>query len=148
VSPQDDSTAKRTFEPADRAASAYPPGRADLELATDQPPVGRQPGPSGLGFVSATVAMFAFVGAIFVLLGVGGSVATGGAILLMLLGVAVVSRYMQRISRTRSSPTQPRSGLAGMNEDLAVSDEESGELSPYDFPRSNPARQQLEREAA
>ncbi len=108
----------------------------------------RQAGPSGLGVVSATVGMFAFVGAIFLLLGVGGTIATGAAIAVMVLGVVVVSRYVQRISFTRGSPTQRQRGPAGTDEERSGSDEAHEELCPYDFPRENHARRQLEREAA
>ena len=148
MSPQQQSTAERAFEPVDGAPSGYSQRRPELELPEDRPPAERQAGPSGLGVVSATVGMFAFVGAIFVLLGIGGTSATGAAIAVMVLGVVVVSRYVERISWTRSSPTQLRRGPAGTKEGLSASDEAHDELSPYDFPRENPARQQLEREAA
>ena len=82
---------------------------------------GEQPGPSGLSLAFATVAMFAFVGVIFALLGTGGWVAVGAAIAVMVLGVVAVSRYVQWISLTRSSP-------------LPSSDEAQTGLSRHDFP--------------
>lgn len=140
------STQEQTTDTSQRGPSA-PHGRPDVELPAQAPPQDAQPGPSGVPLMFAIVAMFVFVGVVFLLLGVvRGWVGLGVAIIVMLLGVFAVSRYVQRIAWTRSSPELLRRGLAGMNEDLANSDERHTELSPHDFPQDNPARRVLEQQ--
>lgn len=119
-------------------------GRPDLGLPAREPPDDRQPGPSGVALVFATVAMFAFVGLAVGLVAIGGWAATAGALAVMVAGVFTLSRYIQRIAWTRSSPRQLRRGLSGMNEDLSLTDEGHEALSLHDLPLENPARRELE----
>jgi len=105
-----------------RESSNPPAGQAshDVQPARE---ADRQPGPSGLPLVFATVAMFAFVAAIFLLLGLGGWAPVGGAIALMVIGVFVVSRYVQHLS---------------------LGDEVHEQIAAHDLPRGNPTRLALE----
>ena len=73
----------------------------------------------------------------------GGWAGLAIAVALMVGGILVLTRYIQRIAWTRSSPQNLRRGLAGMNDDLATTDEPHEELSPADVPLDNPAHREL-----
>lgn len=65
---------------------------------TGPPPAEQPTDPSGTPFVIATVALFAFVLGIMGLLALGGWIAFGFAIALLLSGVFAVVRYVQHIA--------------------------------------------------
>lgn len=118
--------------------------RPDLDIPDAPPPEARQPGPSGVALAVATATIFGLALVIVLVLAIGGWGGFAAAIVLMLFGVLLLTRYVQRISWTRSSPEHLRRGLAGMNDDLAHSDDAHETLSPVDLPQDNPARQELE----
>jgi hypothetical protein len=124
--------------------SAQHQDRPDLDIPDAPPPEGRQPGPSGVALALATATIFGLALVIVLVLAVGGWGGFAAAIVLMILGVLLLTRYVQRISWTRRSPEHLRRGVTGMNDDLAHSDDAHETLSPVDLPQDNPARQELE----
>jgi hypothetical protein len=80
---------------------------------------------------------------IFALVLFGGWVAFGFAVALMIFGVFVLSRYVQRVAWTRQSRRRLRGGLGGMNEDLSITDDAHEDLSLHDLPLDSPMRHEL-----
>ncbi len=119
-------------------AGAVPPPR-EPEAIPDEPPA-----PSGPSAVLPLAAFFVLVLVIVGLVALGGWVALGFAIALLVLGVIALTRYVQRISITRRSPERLSRGVSGMNEDLSVTDDAHTELSVHDVPLDNPERRTIE----
>lgn len=73
----------------------------------------------------------------------GGWVGLAIAVTMMIGGIFVLTRHIQRIAWARSSAKNLRRGLAGMADDLAITDDAHDELSPSDLPLDNPAHREL-----
>ncbi|HLH13889.1 MAG TPA: hypothetical protein VKV16_03800 [Solirubrobacteraceae bacterium] len=99
----------------------------------------------GQAGAAAMVAFALLIGAIVGMVAIGEWWSLVVAVLLMIAGVALMARFVQRIGWTRRSGTRlQEGGLQGMHEDLSISDEVHSELSPHDLPRENPAHQEVE----
>jgi len=116
-----------------------------LSTPSGPPPEQQAAGPSGVAAVAPFVGLFLLAIAIVLLaLGLlGGWWGFGIAVALMIVGVLVLSRFVQRIAWTRKSPARLRQGLSGMNEDLSVTDDAHEEISAHDLPLDNPAHREL-----
>lgn len=118
--------------------------RPDIETPSGPPPLDEPAGPTGkaaTGLLFGGLIMVAIV--IIPLALLGGWVGLVIAVTMMIGGIFVLTRYVQRIAWTRSSPKHLRRGLAGMNDDLAITDDPHEELSPADVPLDNPAHREL-----
>ncbi len=118
--------------------------RPDIETPTGPPALDEPAGPTGkaaTGLLLGGLIMVAIV--IIPLALLGGWVGLAIAVTMMIGGIFVLTRYVQRIAWTRSSPKHLRHGLAGMNDDLAITDDPHDELSPSDLPLDNPAHREL-----
>jgi hypothetical protein len=118
--------------------------RPDIENPAGPPPLDAPAGPTGVaatGLLLGALIMVAIV--IIPLVLVGGWVGVAIAVTLMIGGIFVLTRYVQRIAWTRKSPRNLRRGLAGMNDDLAITDAEHAQLSPHDIPLDNPGHREL-----
>ena len=73
----------------------------------------------------------------------GGWVGLAIAVTIMIGGIFVLIRYVERIAWTHSFPKNLRRGLEGMGDDLAITDDAHDELSPSDLPLDNPAHREL-----
>ena len=62
---------------------------------------------------------------------------------LTICGIFALTRYVQRVAWTRNSPKHLRRGLAGMNDDLALTDDAHDQLSPHDVPLDSPEHREL-----
>jgi hypothetical protein len=117
--------------------------RPDRRTPRESPPLDRAAGPTGIAAVLPAAFVILLAVVIIALVLFGGWVGFGFALALLLVGVYVLSRYVQRVAWTRSSPERLRGGLSGMNEDLAVSDDVHEELSAHDLPPDSPARHEI-----
>lgn len=118
--------------------------RPDIETPSGPPPLEEPAGPTGqaaTGLLLGGLIMVALV--IIPLALLGGWVGLAIAVTMMIGGIFALIRYVQRIAWTRSSPKHLRRGLAGMNHDLAITDEAHEEPSPADVPRDSPAHREL-----
>jgi len=121
--------------------------RPDLNKPSGQPPEDAAAGPSGFAAVLPAATMFAFVIAIVVLALalLGGWVGFAIAVALMIAGVLIMSRYVERVAWTRRTPQRVREGMAGAERDLALTDEAHDEISVHDLPLDHPAHHELAR---
>lgn len=85
--------------------------------------------------------MVSLVIAPLVLLGGWGGLAI--AVTVMIGGLVVLTRYVQRVAWTRGSPRNLRRGREGMEDDPAATDDAHDQLSPNDVPLDSPGRREL-----
>jgi hypothetical protein len=122
-----------------------PSGRPDIDPADEAPPVDRSPGPTGLRLTLELSGLFGGLALpILALVAIGTWLTDAIAIVLMLVGVFLLTRWVQRVAWTRSSRARTRRGPTGMNEDLAITGDVHEDISVHDLRPDNPARREVE----
>jgi hypothetical protein len=124
-----------------------PSERPDIDPADEAPPVDRSPGPTGLRLTLELSGLFGLALPILALVAIGTWLTDAIAIALMLVGVFLLTRWVQRVSWTRSPRVPRRRGLSGINEDLAITEDAHEDISVHDLRPDNPARREVEHRA-
>lgn len=118
--------------------------RPDVETPTGLPLQKEPAGPTGEAATALLLGGLITVSLVIVpLVLLGGWSGLAIAVTLMIAGLFVLTRYVQKVAWTGGSPRNLRRGLAGMGDDLAVTDDARDQLSPNDVPLDSPRRREL-----
>ena len=117
----------------------------DLKKAKGPPPMHELAGPSGARAGIYPALMLSLILLTALLVAVHTWFSVGGALLLMLIGAGILTRYVQRVSWTRGSAQMLDSGLTGALQDLSITEEAHDRISSHDLPLDNPTRPDIVR---